>query len=299
MKDRGEEGVAPVARPNTENPPTRRAALDAATTALAAAGIASPHRDAELILLHVAHITRTDMIGWPDTLLTVEQNAAYQQAIKRRKANEPIQHILGEQEFYGLRFEVTTDVLIPRPETEHLVEAALERIPMQAHWKIADVGTGSGIIAVTLARSRANVEVTALDISPAALEIARRNAEIHGVLKRIPFLESDLLAAVAEKQFDMVVSNPPYIAETDRETLEPQVRDYEPGLALFGGPTGLEIYQRLIPQAARILRPDGWLLMEIGAGQDMQLKQLLIRWKRISFVKDLQGIPRVAIAQHL
>ncbi len=276
---------------------SRRDALALGAEFLAQASLPNSRRDAELLLLGASRISRTELIAHPDELLAPDQLKFYIERLERRKASEPIQHILGEQEFYGLRFEVTPDVLIPRPETEHLVEAALERIPKEANWKIADVGTGSGVLAVALAHFRPNAKITALDISPAAMKVARRNAEIHRVSQRIHFLKSDLLAAVAEESFDMVVSNPPYIADSDRETIEPQVRDYEPELALFAGPTGLELYQRLIPQAEKILRPGGWLLLEIGAGQDLQLRQLLNSWTSISFVPDLQGILRVVIAQ--
>ena len=192
---------------------------------------------------------------------------------------------------------MTPDVLIPRPETEHLVEAALERIPLDQPIEIADVGTGSGAIAVALAVARPQARITAIDISPAALEVAKKNAVAHGVGDGVRFSESDLLEAVGEETFDMIVSNPPYIAEVDRETLAAEVRDFEPAGALFAGPSGLEIYERLIPQAAERLRNGGWLLLEIGAGQELSLRQLLLGWNNVGFVDDLQGIARVAVAQ--
>jgi release factor glutamine methyltransferase len=182
-------------------------------------------------------------------------------------------------------------VLIPRPETEHLVEAVLR---LKDKSEILDVGTGSGAIAIALAHLLPNSHVTAGDISPAALAVARRNAQRHGVDTRITFLESDLLASV-EGQFDVVVSNPPYVAET--EVLEPQVARYEPHSALYGGPTGLEIYQRLIPQAREHLRPGGWLLMEMGFGQSDALQHLLGDWCNVTCVNDLQGIPRIVEAE--
>jgi release factor glutamine methyltransferase len=217
--------------------------------------------------------------------------------LRRRAAHEPIQYILGEQEFFGLNFAVTPDVLIPRPETEHLVEALLARVPHDQPVRIADVGTGSGAIAVVSAHSLPLAHVTALDILEAALAVARRNAETHQVTNRVRFLKSDLLSAVAGERFDAIVSNPPYVAEVDCDSLEPQVRDYEPAVALFGGSSGLEVYERLIPQADEALHPGGWLLMEMGLGQRNALKQLLSGWTDVSFVDDLQGIPRVACAR--
>jgi release factor glutamine methyltransferase len=261
------------------------------------AGIKNPARDAEMLLLHTTGLSRIDLITRPDRILTVSEENLYVEAIARRKLSEPIQYITGEREFYGLRFTVTPDVLIPRPETEHLVEAALERIPVDSPMRIVDVGTGSGAIAVALAHSRPLTKVTALDISPAALKIAESNAAAHNVASRIRFLESDLLEAVQHEQFDIIVSNPPYIADSERDSLNAEVREYEPAKALFAGPTGLEIYQQLIPQAAKALVSGGWLLMEIGAGQDSQLRQLLEGWNEVSFLPDLQGILRVAIAQ--
>ncbi len=189
---------------------------------------------------------------------------------------------------------MTPDVLIPRPETEHLVEAALEHIGGEAV-RIVDVGTGSGAIAVSLAHARPQSHVTAVDLSPAALEVARRNAQRHRVLDRVTFLQSNLLAEVDSADFDVVVSNPPYIAEG--EVLEPQVSDYEPHPALYAGPTGLEVYERLIPEARKVLKPGGWLLLEIGFGQQPAVEALLRGWRSVSVVHDLQGIPRVLRAQ--
>ena len=261
------------------------------------AGVRSPERDAELLLLHATGLSRTDLITQPDRILAAAEVNRYRQAIARRALSEPVQYITGEREFYGLRFTVTPDVLIPRPETEHLIEAALERVPPNAPFRIADVGAGSGAIAIALAVARPMASVVAVDISPAALKIARQNASAHGVAARIEFVEADLLDGIAARSFDMVVSNPPYIADGERETLDAEVKDYEPATALFAGPTGLEIYERLIPQAATALRPGGWLLMEIGAGQQLQLAQLLKDWSNVGLVPDLQGIPRVILAQ--
>lgn len=258
---------------------------------------AQPRRDAELLLLRLIERDRAFLLTHPDWLLTTDQTAQYESWLRRRALHEPIQYILGEQEFFGLTFAVTPDVLIPRPETEHLVEALLARVPHDRPLRIADVGTGSGAIAVALSYALPEAQVTALDISAPALAIAKRNAETHHVADRMRLLTSDLLRAVADERFDAIVSNPPYVAEADRASLEPQVRDYEPSGALFAGTLGLDVYARLIPEAHATLEPGGWLLMEIGQGQRDALTQLLSGWNNVGFIDDLQGIPRVACAR--
>jgi release factor glutamine methyltransferase len=302
--------------------------------------LSTARRDTELLLMRVVGQDRAWLLTHPDAALTAEQIEKFEAWVARRARHEPVQYILGETEFYGLTFKVTPDVLIPRPETEHLVEAVLERVRPDTEIRICDVGTGSGAIAVALAHALPRAAVTALDISAAALEVARENALRHGVAGRVRFVESDLLTAVRGETFDVVVSNPPYVR--DDEVLEAQVREFEPRVALFAGTTGLEVYRRLVPQAwealapgglmkeppcdeknvPRGLKPDtssadygtaeavplqrnrvvsqaggGWLLMEIGHGQREALAELLREWGRVEFVVDLQGIPRVAIAQ--
>lgn len=270
-----------------------REALEVAARRLAP----SPHarRDAELLLMRVLGHDRAWLLTHPDASLNLEQSQQFESWIERRARHEPVQYILGEQEFYGLSFRVTPDVLIPRPETERLVEAVLQRVPAERRLRICDVGTGSGAIAVVLAHALPQAELTALDHSCAALAVAEENAERHGVTGRIRFVESDLLAAVRGERFDVAVSNPPYVA--DSETLEPQVRDYEPHGALFAGATGLEVYRRLIPEAREALDTGGWLIMEIGHGQREGLAGLLADWDAVDFLPDLQGIPRVATAR--
>jgi release factor glutamine methyltransferase len=231
----------------------------------------------------------------PERLLSVEELEQFDRLVERRLASEPMQYLVGEQEFFGLRFAVSPAVLIPRPETEHLVEAVLERFAREEEVRIVDVGTGSGAIAVALAHAIPRSRVTAVDLFPAALEVARRNAQRHGVIDRLMLLTSDLLAAVDRTDFDAVVANPPYIATA--EVLEPQVANYEPHSALYAGPTGLEVYERLIPQAVRVLKPGGWLFLEIGYGQSPALKNLMHGWGSVTLVNDLQGIPRVALGQ--
>lgn len=252
-------------------------------------------RDAELLLRCATARDKAFLLTHPDSELTPEQQAIYEDWVNRRTQHEPVQYITGEQEFYGFTLRVTRDVLIPRPETEHLVEAVLVRVSKDLPLRIADVGTGSGAIAIALAHQLPKARLTALDSSQAALQIARENAERNGVAARLQFVESDLLGALATEKFDAIVSNPPYVP--DDEPLEPQVRNYEPHTALFAGPSGLEIYQRLIPQAWQALEPGGWLLMEIGHGQRDALADLLRGWSDLRFIEDLQGIPRVACAR--
>jgi len=282
---------------------TLREALIRAAAALATKPDlrANANRDAELLLLHILEAPRTLLITDPGRALTPIQQRAYQAAIARRLTHEPIQYITGQQEFYGLALRVTPAVLIPRPETEHLVEAVLEhllkaRLPKHQPLSIADVGTGSGAIAIALATHLPQSEITALDLSPEALGLARENAAQHNLAHRIRFVESDLLAAVAHQTFDAIVSNPPYVPIIDRATLHPQVRDHEPAHALFAGPTGLDVYRRLIPQAQAALKPGGLLALELGQGQGDALAALLSNWRDVTFVDDLQQIPRVALA---
>jgi release factor glutamine methyltransferase len=280
---------------------TLREALTAAAAKLAADEHlhASATRDAELLLLHTLKIPRTTLVAHPSRELTPAQHALYEKTIARRLRHEPIQYITGQQEFYGLTLNVTPAVLIPRPETEHLVEAVLKLLPANQPLKIADIGTGSGAIAIALAAHLSQAAITALDISTEALAVAAANARDHNVADRIRFLQSDLLSALTHEggTFDAIVSNPPYVPNSDRDTLHPQVRNHEPPTALYAGETGLDIYRRLIPQAHSALKPAGLLALEIGHGQRADLAALLNGWQNISFINDLQQIPRVALAR--
>jgi release factor glutamine methyltransferase len=287
----------------TYNSMTAQEAIQSATQRLAA----DPHltdsarRDAEFLFLHTLNITKAALIADPTRALTDEQLATYNEAIARRLRHEPIQYITGQQEFFGLALRVTPAVLIPRPETEHLVEAVLHRLPHDNPLTIADIGAGSGAIAIALAANLPHAHITALDLSPEALRVAQANAVIHDVAPRIRFLRSDLLDALppAERHqhFDAIVSNPPYVPLADAPQLHPQVREHEPAQALFAGPEGLDIYRRLIPQAREALKPGGLLALEIGHGQRDALATLLAGWYDVTFVDDLQGIPRVALAR--
>ena len=231
--------------------------------------------------------------------ISADEAGRYRELIERRYLGEPMQYILGEAEFYGLRFRVTPDVLIPRPETEHLVERVLELAEQFQTPRIVDVGTGSGCIVVALAAHLKGADLTAIDISASALDLARQNAELNGALQRIRFLEDDLLAPVAGQRFEIVVSNPPYVSEVDRASLSVEVRDHEPALALFAGNDGLDIYRRLIPAAFAALAPGGFVALEIGYGQMEGVSKLLsvTGFREIEFIPDLQDIPRVAVAR--
>lgn len=275
--------------------------------------------DAILLLRHVLGIPHAEIYAYRERPLTVLQTEAFNVLIQRRLRGVPIQYLTGEQEFFGLPFHVTPDCLIPRPETEHLVEAALARLEHHPAPRIAEVGTGSGAIAVALAHALPHAEIVALDISPSALTVALQNAQLNHVADRIRFVASDLLTAVVGERFDAIVSNPPYIALSERKSLPIEVREYEPAQALFAGPTGLEFYQRLIPAAHPLLLPGGWLMMEIGHGQRNQVLSMLQHphgnqsqdqsedqsrnqgeepaWDAIEFIPDLQSIPRVALAR--
>jgi release factor glutamine methyltransferase len=279
---------------------TWREAITAATQRLAADPdlVATASRDAQLLLLHLLGASRSTLFAHPDRELSPSDQFRYEAIIARRLTHEPIQYITGEQEFYGLAFHVTPAVLIPRPETEHLVEAVLKRLSKDQPLRILDVGTGSGAIAIAFASHLPQAVITAVDLSPAALSIAQENAHQHQVADRIRFLESDLLSSFSpSEKFDAIVSNPPYISESDRLTLHPQVREHEPAQALFAANNGFAIYERLVPEAHAALNPGGLLALEIGYGQRDHIAHLLQSWQEVSFIEDLQGIPRVSLAR--
>lgn len=261
-------------------------------------------RDPEALLLHAMRkaqpeINRAWLIAHEEEAPAHNAIAAFRASIERRRAGEPIQYITGETEFYGLTFTVNRDVLIPRPETEHLVEKVLELARPFERPRIVDVGTGSGAIAAALAKHLPAAKIHATEQSAAALKVARANSVRNGVAERVRFFEGDLLAPVAGQAFDLIVSNPPYVADADRNSLAVEVRDFEPAQALFAGADGLAIYRRLIPTAFQALVRGGFLLLEIGFGQDAAIHDLLAAagFEAIEFTKDLQAIPRVAIAR--
>ena len=246
--------------------------------------------DAALLLMHLLGVERAALRAHPERVMGREELAAYQRLIERRLLFEPMQYILGEQEFYGLALKVSRAVLIPRPETELLVEAVLARAAAGA--RVVDVGTGSGAIAIALAVHLAGAEVWAVDVSAEALGVAVANAEAHGV--SVKFVESDLLAGVAG-EFDVVVSNPPYVCAG--EGLHPQVGEWEPGGALFAGEDGLDVYRRLVPEAWGRLKLGGWLALEIGFGQGEALREMMAGWSGVEVLRDLAGVERVVVGR--
>jgi release factor glutamine methyltransferase len=271
---------------------------------LTGAAVGSPRLTAETLLMFVLDCDRAYLFAHPERVLTADETLRFEAALTQRLRGTPTQYVTGHQEFWGMDLIVSPAVLIPRPETEHLVEAVLELgrgfgSPGVPWPRIVDVGTGSGCIALALAKELTFAEIHAVDISPAALDIARTNAARHGLQERVRFHESDLLAAFCHDsaRFDFVVSNPPYVSEVDKESLQPEVRDFEPHAALFAGATGLGVIRRLIPQAFCALKCGGWLVLEMGQGQDAALDAELSAWNKRIFVQDLQGIPRVVQAQ--
>lgn len=257
-----------------------------------ARGIENARLEAEWLLCAATGLDRVGLYLNYDKPLNAAELASFRRMVSRRARREPLQHILGSQELCGLEFEVSPDVLIPRPDTETLVAEALARAPGAV--TVLDVGTGSGCIAVVLAGRLPGAEVVAVDVSPAALEVAARNAARHGA--EVCFLPGSLLEPVAGRRFDLIVSNPPYIPSADIAQLAPEVRDGDPRLALDGGPDGLDIYRRLIPGALEHLSPGGWLLVEVGAGQAARVAELFREtdgYGDVIIARDPAGIERV------
>lgn len=296
-----------------------RSALKLGVACLREARVSSFTLAAELLLLHATGRDRTWLYAHPEHLLSPEAISSYQSLVSRRIAGEPTQYLIGKQEFWGLDFKVTPDVLIPRPETEHLVEVTLDRMAVKdlragrrqthngAGLRIADVGTGSGCIVVALAKELPRASFIATEISPAALAIARSNAERHSVTERVSFYECNLLDAFVSPRaghsagplLDAIVSNPPYIGLREAPGLERDVRDHEPHVALFGGEEGYEIYGPLIAQSAACLVPGGLLVLELGHSSLPAVRPLLDgpHWANVGVTNDLAGIPRVLAAE--
>lgn len=255
--------------------------------------------DAELLLMRVLDRNKAWLMTHGNDDVAEELCGRFAELLGRRYRGEPIQHITGECEFYGLPFKVTRDVLVPRPDTEHLVEKVIAFAQGFERPRVLDVGTGSGAIAVALAHTLTAPEITATDLSASALAVARENAERNNVAAQIRFLQGDLLTPVVGEPFDIVASNPPYVPNSDRALIAVEVREYEPALALFGGEDGLDIYRRLIPAAHAALVPGGFIALEIGFTQAEAIERLLAshQFRNIAFTPDLQGIPRVASAE--
>ena len=308
-----------------------RAALKEGMAQLRAAQVPSHTLATELLLMHTLGRDRAWVYSHPENALDPATAERFLALITRRAAGEPVQYLTGKQEFWGLEFEVTPEVLIPRPETEHVMEVALARLGergVKIHMdtgapretlRVADVGTGSGCLAVALAWELPHAELFATDISEPALEVARRNAARHGVAERIHFLQRDLLTGLEDTDaigvgalhaapasaggavlFDLIVSNPPYIARSEAAQLQREVRDHEPHAALFGGPTGVEMYQRLIDQARDLLRDRGILVLELGHDSAEGVRAIFDAqqgWTKVAITMDLAGIPRVLAAE--
>jgi len=264
--------------------------------------VPSPRLNAELLLLFVLSRERAYLYAHPERELTADEQSNFDEVVRERARGCPTQYITGHQEFWGLDLLVSPAVLIPRPETEHVVETVLELVKEYpfggpGRLKLLDVGTGSGCIALALASELPHAEIHACDISEEALEIARVNAAQLALGGKVLFRKSDLLSVYACEPFDFVISNPPYVGECDADKVQKQVREFEPKVAVFSGREGMEIYRRLIPQAHDVLRPGGWLVAEIGYSEEDNVRNLLSGWSDIQVTADLQGIPRVVAAR--
>jgi release factor glutamine methyltransferase len=271
---------------------TVQTALRQGTQLLEESATPAPRLTAEVLLAHAMSQDRVYLFGHPEQELREAEWLHYGRYLHERLQGKPTQYITRRQEFYGRDFEVTPDVLIPRPETEHVAETALE--VARGAKRILDAGTGSGALAVTL-QIETGAETWATDISPAAAAVAARNAARLGA--RVVVVVCDLLEAVGVNSMDLIVSNPPYVPLTQREGLQREVRDWEPHTALFAGETGFEIYDRLAADAPRVLRPGGWLVLELGFGSLDHVTSLLRSWCNLCVTPDLAGIPRVISAQ--
>src|ERR1700692_883979 len=294
-------------------------ALGSAIARLTADQVPSPRLNAELLLMFTLNSDRAYLFAHPERELTDEEQSRYDAALGERARGVPTQYITGHQEFWGMDLIVTPAVLIPRPETEHVIESVLElqtsdlrprtlyfqpkgprsevRCQMSGVLRILDVGTGSGCIAIALAKEFPHAEIHATDISAAALEVARANAARHQFENRVRFHQADLFAGLNLKGLDFVVSNPPYVGESEADQVQLEVRKFEPRNAVFAGSAGIEVIGRLLPQARTALRAGGWLVLEISGTIASRVQNLLDGWDEIRIIPDLQGIPRVAQAR--
>jgi len=274
---------------------------------LAAEQVPSPRLNADLLLMFTLGCDRAYLFAHPERELTADEQTRYESALAERARGVPTQYITGHQEFWGMDLIVSPAVLIPRPETEHIIETVLtlaseersggQECPPHTSLRMLDVGTGSGCIALALAKEFAGAEIHATDISAPALEIARANAARHQLENRIRFHQADLLEGINVARLDFIVSNPPYVGESEEDQVQLEVRKFEPRNAVFAGPAGTEVIARLIPQAQAALRPGGRLIMEISGTIADDTKQLLGGWDDVDFIPDLQSIPRVVRAR--
>jgi release factor glutamine methyltransferase len=281
--------------------------INRATIQLSAAGITNARLDAEVLLAHIIRKDRVWLITHRDDALDQKNQREFDEALRRRTQREPLQYIIGNQEFWGLEFKVTPDVLIPRPETELIIEAALAIVQdRNRQLRIIDLCTGSGCIAVSLAKELTSAHVIATDVSERALAVARENARNHGVADRIRYLEGDLFGPLEELDLrgrvDIMASNPPYVRAGDLAALQPEVKDHEPQMALIAGPEGTEIAKRIIRTAPEYLKKNGALIMEMGLGQAEALTRMAEEtgaYGKPGILKDLAGIERVIVAKKL
>jgi release factor glutamine methyltransferase len=291
----------------SNSPVLLKDALTSAIDRLTAAHVGSPRMNAELLMMFTLGCDRAYLFAHPERELTAEEQARYEAALNQRALGIPAQYITGHQEFWGMDFLVTPAVLIPRPETEHVIETVM-RLHEESHNggrasspgffpRIVDVGTGSGCIALALAKEFPHSEIHATDISPAALEIACANAARRQLETRIQFHQADLLQGLDPGTFDFVVSNPPYVGESEADEVQLEVRKCEPRNAVFAGPTGTEVIERLIPQAHAALKSGGGVVIEISGTIAERVKRMLGGWQQVQITNDLQGIPRVAAAR--
>ena len=274
--------------------------LERGASDLERVGVSDSRFQAELLLRHALGCSRESLLARLNEPVPAEVLGHFFQLVERRRGRVPVQYVVGTQEFYGLSFRVTPAVLIPRPESEGLVDQAVAELGNADSPRIVDVGCGSGCLAVAIAHTLPDAEVIAIDASPAALAVARENAIRHNVASRIEFLEGDLLAPLPGGDIDAVVSNPPYIPDSELDALEPEVAEHEPRQALSGGADGLAVIGRLLPSAARTLGSGGSLFMEIGHGQDERVREL-VSSAGLEYVRtapDLAGIPRVIVARN-
>lgn len=274
-------------------------ALTSAESILATNGIVEARREAASLLMLAIKRDKTFLYAHPDYALTELEASTFESFLQRRATREPLQYISGVQEFYGLEFEVTPDVLIPRPETEMVVEHAIEILKSRATKRFCEIGIGSGCISISILHSVPDATAVGLDLSTSALNVARRNAEKLGSIERLELIESDLFAKSSGERFDVIVSNPPYVPSDDIEGLQPEVRDFEPRAALTDGRDGLSIISRIVEEAPRFLTSGGFLLMEIGIDQSTQVDAMFEPgiWHSPEFFPDLQGIPRLVCAE--
>jgi release factor glutamine methyltransferase len=275
--------------------------LDWTARFLAKKGSESPRLDTEVLLAHALKCRRIELYTHYDEAASADDRECFRDLVRRRVEGCPVAYLVGRKEFFALELEVGPAVLIPRPESEFVVMECLRLARGMAELQVLDLGTGSGNIAVAVAHRHAGARVTAVDLSPEALALAGRNASRHGVADRVQLLTGDLYAPLpADARFDFVLSNPPYIPGADIPRLAPGVRDYEPHLALNGGPTGYAVFDRLVDGARAVLRPGGYLIVEIGAPQEERARQEIARWpgyQLAATIHDYSGHPRVLQAR--